>query len=251
MNIHTGHSVNVCILALMIGIHLGYSRSKLFHLAMGALLHDIGKTSIPERILNKPGKLSNAEFEIIKQHSIYGYKILNNNPNISHASALIAQQHHERYNGQGYPNALSKDDIHEFAKITGIADMYDAITADRVYRKAHSPHEAFEIISASGDNLFDFYLVEAFLHHLTAYPTGTLVKLNTGEIAIVTENYPGYSRQPKVRMLFSSSGCPLTVNEELWLAEDCKISISKVITDTAELNILENKVQSIKTKYFI
>lgn len=239
-----GHSVNVCVLALITGIHLGYSKAKLFHLGMGALLHDIGKIKVPKHILNKPGKLTDEEFNEIKKHSTYGYEILHKNPNVSRLSALVAHQHHERYNGQGYPNGLKKDDIHEFAKITGMVDMYDALTADRVYRRAYSPHEAYEMISASGDQFFDLYLIKAFLHHIAAYPAGTLVKLNSGEIAVVVDNIPGYTKQPKVCILFSEDGHPLTEPKELWLAEDYRIFITKVINDESALNVLKKSLSN-------
>lgn len=232
------HSVNVCVLALITGIHLGYSKAKLYHLGMGALLHDIGKTKIPLQILHKPGKLTAKEFEEVKKHSTYGYDILRGKPEVSRLSALVALQHHERYNGQGYPSGLLKSDIHEFAQITGLVDMYDALTADRIYRKAYEPHEAYELISAAGDQYFDFELVKAFLYHVAAYPVGTLVRLNTGEIAVVVENYPGYTLQPKVRILFSRSGHPLTKSPEFWLAENYKMFINEVINEELKLRVL-------------
>lgn len=240
-----GHSVNVCVLALTTGIRIGYSKAKLFHLAMGALLHDIGKTRIPEHILNKPGKLTDEEFKEIQKHSEYGYEILLKNPNVSRLSALVAQQHHERYNGQGYPNRLENEEIHEFAQITGLVDMYDALTADRVYRRAFSAHEAYEMISASGNHFFDLRLVKAFLHHVAAYPAGTLVKLNTGEIAGVIDTTPGYTKQPRVRVLFSSDGQPLIEPHEIWLAENYKIFITNVINDESELSTLKSKLSAL------
>jgi HD-GYP domain-containing protein (c-di-GMP phosphodiesterase class II) len=237
-----GHSVNVCVLALMTGIKLGYSKAKLYHLAMGALLHDVGKTCIPEHILNKPGKLTDEEFNEIKKHPNYGYEILIKNPCVSRLSALIAQQHHERLNGDGYPYNLKDDEIHELAKVTGMVDIYDALTADRVYRRALPPHEAYEMISACGDYYFDFHLVQAFLHNVAAFPSGSLVKLNTGETAGVIETFPGYTKQPKVRILLSSNGQPLKNKREIWLAEDYNVFITSVIDDESELKLIKKKL---------
>ncbi len=238
-----GHSVNVCVLALLTGIKLGYSKAKLYHLAMGALLHDVGKTQVPDYILNKPGKLTEEEFMAMQQHSDFGYEILLKNDNVSRLSALIAQQHHERLNGHGYPKCLKNDEIHEFAQVTGLVDIYDALTADRVYRAAIAPYVAYEMIRDYAGLLFDSNLVNAFLYNVAAFPSGTLVKLNTGEIAGVVETAPGYTTQPTVRILFSHDGRPINDKKEIWLArKDCTLFISSVITDESELNTIKSKL---------
>ncbi len=226
-----GHSVNVCVLAVITGITLGYSRTKLFHLGMGALLHDIGKTRIPLEILNKPGPLTSEEFKVITKHCIYGAEILERDPGANLLCRIVAMQHHERYNGQGYPMGLKGEEIHEFAQITGLVDMYDAITADRVYRPAYPVHEAYEMIAGSGDFLFDFDIVQAFLSNVAAYPAGSLVRLSNGEIGVVVETVRGFSLYPRVRILFSPQRQPLAEPYEIWLAEHRHLTVVEVIKD--------------------
>ena len=219
------HSVNVCVLSVLTGISMGMVRSQLFHLAIGGLFHDIGKMLVPLPILNKPGKLTSEEFEEIKQHPDTGFNILRNDPNISRYSALIAHQHHERYNGEGYPKGLVGDEIHIFSSIVGMVDMYDALTADRVYRKAFPPHEAYEMILGAGNHLFKHEIINHFLKNVAAYPVGTIVQLSTGEIAIVIETKPGYALYPKVRILFTPDQRPVTKLVEISLLDNSHITI--------------------------
>lgn len=219
-----GHSVNVCVLSLITGISLGYSRDKLMHLGMGALLHDIGKTLIPAPLLNKPGKLTVDEFNAVKQHTQLGYTILSNS---EPQAALIALQHHERYNGDGYPHGLKE--IHAFSQITGIADVFDAMTADRVYRKAHPPFEAYEMLAGAGNFLFDYKFVRAFLANIAAYPAGSLVRLSTNEIAMVTDTTKGYSLYPKVMILFDEAGRQLQVPVEVDMAKQTTATVVKIL----------------------
>ncbi|MDN5347599.1 MAG: hypothetical protein PWP65_1163 [Clostridia bacterium] len=195
------HSVNVCVLALMTGITLGLSRSDLCHLGVGAILHDVGKIRVPLEILNKPGPLTPEEFDIIRLHPEYGFEILSDYKEISKVSAHIALEHHERYDGSGYPQGLKGSECHEFARITGIVDVYDALTSDRIYRPAYAPHEAYELLAGCGNFRHDYHLVKAFLTNVAAYPVGTPVELNTGEVGLVIGNRRGYSHQPKIRLL--------------------------------------------------
>ncbi|SFR13018.1 HD-GYP domain-containing protein [Desulfoscipio geothermicus] len=237
-----GHSVNTCILSLITAIHMGFNHNILRRLAMGAIMHDLGKILVPSEILNKPGRLTAEEFEVIKKHSESGYKVLTRKRNFYTISALVALQHHERYDGSGYPNGLTGDEIHQFSAIVGLVDMYDALTADRVYRKAYSAYEAYEMISALGDYMFDFQVVESFLHHIAAYPVGTLVELNTGEIAAVVDNRPGFSMRPKIRVLFTPDIEPLKIPYEVDLASVTNITVVRIIDDDEELGALKRKV---------
>lgn len=220
------HSVNVCVLALITGIGLGLSKTQLTHLGMGALMHDIGKVKIPPSIMNKPGKLTDEEFAVMKQHTTIGFEILRNQ--ISLLTAHVALEHHERYDGSGYPNQLSGNDIHLFARICSVADVFDALTADRVYRKAFPPHEAYEYLAASGGSQFDFHVVSAFLRHVAAYPTGTWVELNTGEIGVVVKTKQGFSTRPVVRLYFG----PEPDREQLRPPEDVDLAevLDRLIT---------------------
>jgi HD-GYP domain-containing protein (c-di-GMP phosphodiesterase class II) len=238
-----GHSVNTCVLSLITAIHMGFSHNNLRSLAMGAIMHDLGKTLVPPQILNKPGRLTAEEFEVIKKHSEFGYKALTRKKFFPAISALVALQHHERYNGSGYPNGLTGDEIHQFSAIVGLVDMYDALTADRVYRKAYSAYEAYEMISATGDYMFDFRVVESFLHHIAAYPIGSLVELNTGEIAAVVDNRPGFSMRPRIRVLFTPDKEYLKIPYEVDLASETKTTIVRIIDEDDELSILKSKVR--------
>jgi HD-GYP domain-containing protein (c-di-GMP phosphodiesterase class II) len=222
------HSVNVCVLSLLTAITLKYSKLDLELLGVGALLHDAGKVRVPSVILNKPTTLTMEEFAEIKQHSLYGYEILKAQRDISHLSALVAYQHHEKYNGSGYPNGLTIEGIHEFSKIVGMVDVYDALTADRVYRKAYQPHEAFEMLAGAGNYLYDFELVQAFLSNVALYPVGTLVKLNNGHAGVVINTPKGMTNRPTVRIMFGSQMQPLAQVYEVVLAEEPRILIEKV-----------------------
>jgi HD-GYP domain-containing protein (c-di-GMP phosphodiesterase class II) len=238
------HSVNVCVLAVLTGCSLGYSKSKLTLLGMGALLHDVGKIKVPSRVLNKPGKLDRDEFEMVKRHSVDGYEILKNNKDFNNIVAEVAYQHHERYLGQGYPEGLKKDEIHEFSKITGIVDVYDAITADRIYRKAYAPHEAYEMMAGQGNNLFDFNILKSFLDNVAVYPVGTFVRLNTGEVAGVVKVIRGLTQRPVVRIYFNENGIAIKDPFEIDLSEKLNITIVDVIKEEEmeklKLNVKNN-----------
>ncbi|OPY58949.1 MAG: Cyclic di-GMP phosphodiesterase response regulator RpfG [Pelotomaculum sp. PtaU1.Bin035] len=241
------HSVNVCVLSLITGISLGYNKPVLINLGMGALMHDIGKTLIPAQLLNKPGQLTADEFNVIKLHSEYGHTILSNNePYINKISALIALQHHERFNGDGYPQGLKgekKSQLHVFSQIAGIADVYDAMTADRVYRKAQPPNEAYEMLAGSGDYLFDYELVLAFLSNIAAYPAGSLVRLSSNEVAMVTETTKGLSLYPKIKIIFDANGNRLMNPLDIDMSENSTLTIISVLDhiEIEELKITEQR----------
>ncbi|MBE3581431.1 MAG: HD-GYP domain-containing protein [Thermoanaerobacteraceae bacterium] len=224
-----GHSVNVCILALITGITLGYRRPSLIQLGMGALFHDIGKTLIPFQILNKPGPLTPEEYQLVCHHCRYGFDILAGQENIAPEVAMVALEHHERYDGTGYPQGLRGEEIHEFAAITGIVDVYDALTADRVYRRAYLPHEAYEMLAGAGNFRHDYRLVRAFLFNIAAYPSGTLVQLNTGEIGVVLSTPRGQSYRPRVRLLYNKDGGILKDKPEVDLSAEPQRWVSRVI----------------------
>ncbi|MCL6639251.1 MAG: HD-GYP domain-containing protein [Firmicutes bacterium] len=220
-----GHCVNVCVLSLLTGITLGYNRERLLRLGLGAILHDIGKASVPGEILNKPGKLTEEEFAVIKQHPEQGYRMILKMPGISSVSAQVVYQHHERYDGGGYPLGLKEREVYEFAYICGVADVFDALTADRVYRKACPVHEAYEMVAGAGNQLFDFQVVKAFLENIAAYPVGTWVRLSSGEIGLVVENRRGLSLYPRIRVFFDGSGSPVEPFELLlWECRDVVIA---------------------------
>lgn len=195
------HSLSVAILSLVLGIELRLNKIELYNLCIGALLHDIGKAFISKDLLFKKDKLADDEYRIIKEHPLKGYDYLKNNIQLTAQSRIITLQHHERLDGSGYPNGLSGDKINKLAKIVAIADVYDAFTSDRPYKKASPPHEAIEYIMGSAGRYFDFDMVQAFIRKVVPYPVGTLVKLSNGEIALVEETNPSMPLRPKVKIV--------------------------------------------------
>ena len=225
------HSVNVCILALMTGITLGYNYTQLNVLGTGALLHDLGKMKIPDTILNKPGNLTAEEFNIIKKHSYYGCQILRQVDELKGMPALIALQHHESYDGSGYPFGIRGNRFHEYAQITAIADKFDALTAKRIYKDACSPHEAYEMLTASGNYMFEPHIVRAFLHNITAYPAKSLVELTNHEIGVVVNTPKGHPLSPRVRVLFDSHHHRLPKPKERHLVNENNLAVLKVLDE--------------------
>jgi len=235
------HSVNVCVLALMTGISLGFTRDQLAVLGVGALLHDVGKVHIPDEILNKPGKLTEEEFFIMKKHTNYGYEMIRLAKGLGQEPPIIAYQHHESYDGSGYPMGIKGDQFHEFAQIVAIADKFDALTANRIYRKAYPSHEAYEMCAASGDYLFKDYIVKAFLHNVAAYSSGELVQLNNGYIARVIDTPKGYALFPRLKLLLDHRGRPVNTPKEIALADVEDLCIVKVLNEE-EAHLLLNKL---------
>ncbi len=193
------HSVNVGVLALIIGIDLDLSPEQLKHLGMGAILHDIGKIVIPEEILKKPAKLTSEEFREVKRHTEYGYDILIQT-DIPDESAQIALYHHEKFDGTGYTMGLRNTKIPLFARIVSVADVYDAMSNDRVYQRRSAPDKVFREITHLGDKHFDMHIMETFAKHINIYPTGTGIILNSGHRGIVLYQNKLYPESPIVRV---------------------------------------------------
>jgi len=223
------HCVNVCVLSMATGVILNYSPHKLYDLGLGALLHDVGKVKVPNEILNKPSPLDSEELIHIHRHPIYGYEILRQHPDVNALAANVALQHHEKYNGTGYPKGLAGGNIHEFAKIVAIADVYDALTADRVYKNMILPYEAIEVIIASSGYQFDPELVKTFVRNTAIYPIGSLVELNTGERGIVIRNNRSLPMRPTVRIMTDPGGREIEDGPEVDLMVHTTLFVNKVI----------------------
>lgn len=222
------HSVNVAVMSLLTGIALKIPRSRLRNIGLGTLLHDLGKVKIPANILNKKGKLTSEEYEVIKKHPRFGYEMFKAQYGyINTTSSLIIYQHHERMNGSGYPEKLKGDQIHFFARICAVADVYDALVADRPYRSGLRPHVALQILESSGDE-FDPNVLRTFFQHIAAYPIGTFVGLSNGLIGIVIFNKAGFSFRPKVRILGYAEGFELIKPYDLDLMEKLDVVIKEV-----------------------
>ena len=205
------HSVNVAVLSLIIGTEYRLNMTELFKLGLGAILHDIGKVFVDKEIIEKPSLLTTEEYELVKKHTELGYEYLNNTSMLEVPATSLAAvlQHHERYDGSGYPNALRGNKITIFGRMVAIADVYDAIISDRPYRPGMSPSEAMEYLMGGSGTLFDPNLINIFTRKVAAYPLGTCVRLSNGLNAIVVENYEDCSTRPKVKLIFSYEGNPI------------------------------------------
>jgi len=190
------HSVNVAVLSIVLGVALGLEKEQLSHLGFSALLHDIGKVFVKKDILNKDGTLTNEEFFEIKKHSLLGCNHIKKGYGVSNSSFMGILDHHEKYSGGGYPNNIKGNEISWFARIISVADVYDALTSDRPYRKALLPADAYEYIMASTVSIFDPKVVEVFVRKIAPYPVGTCVKLSNGLIGIVLENKENLCLRP-------------------------------------------------------
>lgn len=180
------HSVNVAVLSIFFGQYMGFPRDKLEVVGQAAFLHDLGKSFVPDEILNKPGKLTDEEFTIIKEHPQKGHDMVVGD--IGEQAVLCGiLQHHERLSGRGYPNGLAAEAIHPVGQLVGIVDVYDALTSKRAYKNAMAPSKALGILYAMRDTDFKAELVDKLVKCLGVYPVGSLVRLSDGTIAIVCE----------------------------------------------------------------
>jgi HD-GYP domain-containing protein (c-di-GMP phosphodiesterase class II) len=225
------HSVNVCILSTVLGLAMGYPEARLRELSLGGLLHDLGKMIVPSKILNKPGKLTEDEFVVVQRHSESGFEILRHQQDMPLLASHIAFQHHEKVDGSGYPRGLVKNEIHEYARIVAIADVYDALISDRAYRPGMLPHQAYEILHGSANSHFDEEILQMFFKYIALYPIGTMVELSTGQIGIVTEIFPDLQTKPVVSVISDKYGNVVKTKEVVNLAEHLSVFISKVIDE--------------------
>lgn len=193
-----GHGLAVAVGLLAFGRHLGYPREQLSHLGMLGMLLDIGKTKVPDALLNKTGRLTTEEFNQVKMHVKFGFDILKQTPHM-HRDVLEGMvQHHERLNGSGYPLGLSGDAISVYGRMSAIADTYAALTRSRPYAEAVSPHEALQKLSNWGGTQFQVEMVDHFIQSIGVFPVGSLVELSTGEVAIVVTHSKHKRLRPKV-----------------------------------------------------
>ncbi len=199
------HCLNVCVLAVAFGRHLGLEINELEQLGLCGLLHDVGKMRVPEEIVNKPGRLTTKEFNLMKAHTVHGRNLLLAAKNVYTGAIDVAYSHHERIDGQGYPRKLSGAGITRFTRIISIVDTYDAITADRCYGKARTSTEALKIIYAHRGTQFDEELALEFIKTIGLYPPGSLVELYSGEVGFVIESNPNRRHLPKLLLLLEKN----------------------------------------------
>lgn len=213
------HSVAVCALMIALSRQLGLDDDETREAGLAGLLHDIGKMAVDSDILNKPGKLTDAEFTSVKEHPAAGHKMLLEAKGISAISLDVCLHHHEKIDGSGYPEGLSGDQISLFAKMGAVCDVYDAITSNRPYKKGWCPAESLSKMSEWRKGHFDETVFQAFVMSIGIYPVGTLVRLQSGRLGVVVEQQVGKSLMlPKVRVFFSSKSMAYIVPELLDLA---------------------------------
>lgn len=195
------HSFHVALYTTSLAMKLGLSDRELIEIGMGAMLHDVGMMSIPPHLLSKPDKLTPEEYEWVKRHTEIGFELLRKQEEISLLTAHCAYQHHERCDGSGYPRQLTDKEIHPYAKILAVCDVFDALTTNRAYRPAILPHMAMEVLFSGADKLFDREIVETFHGTIALYPIGLTVRLRTGEEGVVVDYNRGAPSRPIVRVL--------------------------------------------------
>ncbi|MNK45689.1 Cyclic di-GMP phosphodiesterase response regulator RpfG [compost metagenome] len=199
------HSMNVAILLANFGRYLGLERNVLKELTLGGLLHDVGKIMTPDEVLNKPGKLTDEEFGVMRQHVVHSYDILSNTAGITPTMLEVAANHHERLDGTGYPQRLKGDQLSLYTRMSGIVDVYDAVTADRVYKQGMQPTQAFRILLKGIDQHFDAELVTKFIKCMGVYPVGTLVQLSNQRLAVVMQRNEQQPLKPLVKVIYHAT----------------------------------------------
>ena len=199
------HSMNVAILLANFGRYLGLERNVLKELTLGGLLHDVGKIMTPDEVLNKPGKLTDEEFGVMRQHVVHSYDILSNTAGITPTMLEVAANHHERLDGTGYPQRLKGEQLSLYTRMSGIVDVYDAVTADRVYKQGMQPTQAFRILLKGIDQHFDAELVTKFIKCMGVYPVGTLVQLSNQRLAVVMQRNEQQPLKPVVKVIYHAT----------------------------------------------
>jgi HD-GYP domain-containing protein (c-di-GMP phosphodiesterase class II) len=213
----TRHCINVALLSSMLGKWLNLSKKDLTLLTYTAFLHDIGKIKINPTILNKSSKLTRLEFEEIKKHPVYSYEFVKKIPYLDESVSLGVLMHHERIDGSGYPLGLKEEKINTFAKIIGITDMFDAMTADRVYSKKQNPFKVLEIMQHDCMGLLDYNYLTTFIKQMANYYTGEMVTLNNGCMGKIVKIDINNISKPLISV--DSNFIDLSVEKDLFIIE--------------------------------
>lgn len=234
------HSVNVTFYALLIGLGLKYTGAKLRELGFGTLLIDAGMSKIPVYITHKQSALTDQELNLIKTHPIHGYKALRELGKVREAIATVSLQHHEQYDGSGYPRGIKGTMIQEYSRIAAIADSYEAQIVNRSYREKHLFYHAMKELIASGINKFDPVILRVFLSQMSVYPIGSIVKLNDKSIGIVIGSVTAKPLRPIVKLIYDSRRDRINETVIINLPEETSLYIDKVLDEKeAGFNLLE------------
>ncbi|GBD96841.1 MAG TPA: HD-GYP domain-containing protein [Nitrospirae bacterium] len=199
------HSMSVCVLMSSFAKHLGVDSGLIRQIGIGAMLHDIGTTKIPVKILSKKTALSEAEYEKIKKHVSFGRMLLERTEGITEVSIITASQHHERLDGSGYPNGLKGGEISRYGQAIAIVDVYDALTTKRCYKRKIPPTEALKMMFEWGGLQFNKELIEKFIRCVGIYPVGSLVRLESGLLGVVVNHSEESLLKPVVRIVYNTA----------------------------------------------
>ena len=198
------HSVAVCALMISLGRQIGVDENTIPRLGIAGLLHDLGKAMMPQDVLNKPGKLTDEEFGIMKRHPSEGAKLLQSSESIDDIALDVALHHHEKTDGSGYPEGLKDNEISLYAKMGAVCDVYDAITSNRPYKAGWDPAESLRRMAEWANGHFDPTVFQAFVKSLGIYPIGSLVRLSSGRLGLVVEQSPKSLLTPRIKVFFST-----------------------------------------------
>jgi putative nucleotidyltransferase with HDIG domain len=224
------HSVSVSALMIAFAKKLGLDESTIWEVGIGGILHDIGKLLVPENILNKPGRLTEDEFSIMREHVGFGTRLIDQAGTIPRHALQVVLQHHERLNGTGYPGRLSGGEISLFGRMAAIVDVYDAITSDRVYHKGKIPSVVLrQLIEWSGEGMFDPKLVQRFIQCVGIYPVGSLVALESQRLAIVIASSHQALLNPVLKVIYDLRNSRLLTPEYMDLADTGSNSGDRII----------------------
>lgn len=221
------HSMNVCILSIALGRQINLPEEYLEEVGLCGMMHDMGKMKIPLEILNKPGRFTDEEFAIMNSHTTLGWKMLMEQKGMPGSVIDTAYTHHERLDGKGYPRGLTGEKIPLLVRIVTIADMYDAIASDRVYKKGKTHLDAIKIMDQARGTQLDSKLVIKFIESLGIYPTGSIVEMTNGEVAVVIESHTTKKLKPKITML---------LNEDKKRVKPRLVDLSKMDLDSSGNN---------------
>ncbi len=236
------HSINVAILVSILAKHLSLDRHIIEQITLGALLHDIGKIQVPDEILHKPGALSHEEYEQMKQHARYSYDIVSD-AKLGDIATEIAGFHHERLDGSGYPFCKTAEQLSQYVRMVAIVDSYDAITSERVYKNGKTPVAAFKILREHVPHHYDESLLNAFIHCVGVFPVGTLVKLKSQRVGIISQSNPDTPLQPVVKVFYHAKNMHYTEVRDIDLS-------SKRVEDEIEAAIKPEEFSLNLMKFF-
>ena len=230
------HMVNVSILTMGQARALGIDGPLLREFGLSALMHDIGKVRTPLEVLNKPDKLTDAEFTIMKRHTVDGAEILRTTPDMPTLAPVVAFEHHLRLDGTGYPHGITRPTLNVGTMLCSIADVYDAMRSQRAYQQAFPSDRILEVMKRNDGTQFDQHLVRRFVQLIGIYPVGNLVRLSTGEIAVVLKVNAADPQRPQVRVLFDRAGKRLALSHDLNLWDTADPEHQESISIVASLD---------------